>query len=202
MNTIPAKVSVPFAAAPESVSDEELLERMREDDADAYRVLVERHMDRAYAVALRVVRNQADAEDVAQDVLVKTWTNRQAWQAGRARFSTWLYRVIINRCIDLKRAPSGETLEDVPEPMDESDDAVATIHRQEMSLMIETALGHLPTQQRVAVVLSYYEDRTNSEVAEIMGTSIDAVESLLKRGRQRLRELLRRPGREMGGINI
>jgi RNA polymerase sigma-70 factor (ECF subfamily) len=79
---------------------------------------------------------------------------------------------------------------------------VATIHRQEMSLMIETALGHLPTQQRVAVVLSYYEDRTNSEVAEIMGTSIDAVESLLKRGRQRLRELLRRPGREMGGINI
>jgi RNA polymerase sigma-70 factor (ECF subfamily) len=179
--------------------DDILLDRIRGDDEQAYRVLVERHIDRAYGLALRILRNAGDAEDVTQDAFIKTWQHRHAWQAGRARFSTWLYRVVVNRCIDLQRRPRGQAIDDVPEPLDEADDAVTTIHKREMSSQLEDALARLPPQQRTALALSYYEDLGNAEVASIMGTTVEAVESLLKRGRQRLRTLLKRAARDFRG---
>jgi len=172
-------------------SDEDLLERMRFDDVEAYRLLVERHIDHAYAVAMRILKIPADAEDVTQDALVKAWVNRHQWDAGRAKFSTWLYRVIVNRCIDKQRLVKTEWLDDVDEPAADITDAVTLIHRQRVYDRLEDALHRLPTQQRVAIVLSYYEDMSNLEVSEVMGTTVGAVESLLKRGRKRLRELLR-----------
>lgn len=173
------------------LGDEALLERMRADDVEAYRALVERHMNRAFGVAMRVLKNPTDAEDVAQDAFVKAWTNRHRWEAGRAKFSTWLYRVVVNRCIDLRRLPREEWIDDVPEPADDAEDSVSLIHRRQVYGRLEDALGRLPTQQRVAVVLSYYEDLSNAEIAEVMNTSVSAVESLLKRGRKGLREILR-----------
>ncbi len=180
------------ALAPPDGSDEALLERMRSDDVDAYRTLVERHIDHAYAVAMRILKNPADAEDVTQDAFVKAWLNRRRWDAGRAKFSTWLYRVIVNRCIDKQRLVKTEWLDDVAEPAADITDAVTLIHRQRVYGRLEDALQQLPTQQRVALVLSYYEDMSNMEVADVMATTVGAVESLLKRGRKRLRELLRR----------
>lgn len=172
--------------------DETLLDRMQADDTEAFRALVERHIDRAYALALRMTRNAADAEDVAQDAFIRTWQHRHAWQSGRAKFSTWLYRVIVNRCIDLQRSPRGQCIEEVPEPADEAEDVVSTLHRRQVFGQLDEALARLPAQQRAALALSYYEEMSNGEIAEIMGTSVSAVESLLKRGRQKLRDLLRR----------
>lgn len=180
------------ALSPLDGSDDALLERMRLDDVEAYRALVERHIDHAYAVAMRILKNPADAEDVTQDAFVKAWINRHRWDAGRAKFSTWLYRVIVNRCIDKQRLLKTEWLDEVEEPAADIADAVTVIHRQRVYSRLEDALHRLPTQQRVALVLSYYEDMSNMEVAEVMGTTVGAVESLLKRGRKRLRELLRR----------
>lgn len=179
------------ACAFPDLGDEALLELMRADDVEAYRALVERHMNRAFGVAMRVLKNPTDAEDVAQDAFVKAWTNRHRWEAGRAKFSTWLYRVVVNRCIDLRRLPREEWIDDVPEPADDAEDSVSLIHRRQVYGRLEDALGRLPTQQRVAVVLSYYEDLSNAEIAEVMSTSVSAVESLLKRGRKGLREILR-----------
>ncbi len=182
-------------AAPTPLSDlgdDVLLDLIRGDDQSAYRHLVERHIDRAYGLALRILKNAADAEDVAQDALVKVWLHRHTWENGRAQFSTWLYRVIVNRCIDLQRRPTTDWIEDVAEPADESADSVTAIHRSQIGARLEDALERLPAQQRTAMVLSYYEDLSNTEVADIMETTVAAVESLLKRGRQRLRELLRR----------
>lgn len=172
--------------------DDHLIERMRRNDEGAYRLLVERHIDRAYGLALRILKNQADAEDVAQEAFVKAWLNRDKWQAGRAKFSTWLYRVIVNRCIDLQRSPRSEWIDNVPEPADTAEDSVSTIQKQQIYGRLEEAVDRLPTQQRAAVVLSYYEEMTNAEIAEVMGTTISATEALLKRGRQRLREILKR----------
>ncbi len=201
MNSMIVTGACPAMSAAEDLSDDELLERMRADDQDAYRVLVGRHIDRAYGAALRILRNAADAEDVTQDALVRAWTNRHLWEAGRAKFSTWLYRVVVNRCIDLKRLPRGEVLDDIPEPADESEDSVTLIHRRQVHDHLEAALDRLPGQQRVALVLSYYQDCSNGQVAEIMGTSIDAVESLLKRGRQRLRQILGRSRRDLCALS-
>ncbi len=185
------------ATAQADLDDEALLARMKQDDAGAYRLLVERHVDRAYAIALRVLGNQADAEDVAQECLVKVWTHRQNWQDGKAKFSTWLYRVVVNRCIDLRRRPTNDCLDDVPEPMDDEADSVTSIHRGQVYGKLNDAMGRLPEQQRLALTLSYFDDLGNAEIAEIMQTTVSAVESLLKRGRQALRDKLRRSERDV-----
>jgi RNA polymerase sigma-70 factor, ECF subfamily len=172
--------------------DCELLDRLAANDEAAFRCLVERHIDRAYAIALRILGSPADAEDVVQDTFLKIWTRRGEWQQGRAKFSTWLYRVVTNRCIDLRRRPRTEDVDAVPELADPQPDAVSAMQRSEVITMLEDAMNLLPEQQRIAVILSYHEDMSNAEVAEVMETTVAAVESLLKRGRQQLKKILRR----------
>jgi RNA polymerase sigma-70 factor (ECF subfamily) len=182
---------VPPAASERSRDDDDiLLDRIARHDERAFRQLVERHVDRAYGLALRILRNAADAEDVVQDTLVKVWSNRGTWQTGKARFSTWLYRVVTNRCIDLCRRPRTSDIDDAPEMADDATDAVSTIHTGEVNQLLERAMARLPGQQRIALILSYNDDLSNSEIAEIMETTVSAVESLLKRGRQQLRQIL------------
>lgn len=201
---VPVMPSVPLApdstpVAAEFVFDEdsELLDKLATGDEAAFRMLVERHIDRAYAIALRIVGNAADAEDVVQDTMLKIWSHRGRWQHGRARFSTWLYRVISNRCIDLRRKPRNENVETVPEVADGQPGAVEIIERNELNGMLELAMQRLPEQQRIAVIFSYHENMSNGEIAQVMDTTVAAVESLLKRGRQQLRQLLRKHERDI-----
>ncbi|MGT2502034.1 RNA polymerase sigma factor [Bradyrhizobium guangxiense] len=201
---VPVMPSVPLApdSTPDAADvvydeDSELLDRLATGDEAAFRALVERHIDRAYAIALRIVGNAADAEDVVQDTMLKIWSHRGRWQHGRAKFSTWLYRVISNRCIDLRRKPRTENVETVPEVADGQPGAVEIIARNELNGMLETAMQRLPEQQRIAVIFSYHENMSNGEIAEVMDTTVAAVESLLKRGRQQLRQLLRKHERDI-----
>lgn len=198
MPSVPlAPDSTPDAADVVYDEDSELLDRLATGDEAAFRALVERHIDRAYAIALRIVGNAADAEDVVQDTMLKIWSHRGRWQHGRAKFSTWLYRVISNRCIDLRRKPRTENVETVPEVADGQPGAVEIIARNELNGMLETAMQRLPEQQRIAVIFSYHENMSNGEIAEVMDTTVAAVESLLKRGRQQLRQLLRKHERDI-----
>jgi RNA polymerase sigma-70 factor, ECF subfamily len=179
--------------------DDALLDRIASNDQAAFRLLVERHIDRAFGVALRILNNRADAEDIVQETLLKIWTHRGQWERGRAKFSTWLFRVVTNRCIDVRRRPRNEDIEQMPEVADDKPLAIAEIERHEVNMMLESAMVRLPDQQRIALIFSYHENLNNSEIAEVMQTSVTAVESLLKRGRQRLRELLRRSERDIRG---
>jgi RNA polymerase sigma-70 factor (ECF subfamily) len=198
MPSVPlAPDSTPVAADIVFDEDSELLDKLAAGDEVAFRMLVERHIDRAYAIALRIVGNAADAEDVVQDTMLKIWSHRGRWQHGRAKFSTWLYRVISNRCIDLRRKPRNENVETVPEVADGQPGAVEIIERNELNGMLELAMQRLPEQQRVAVIFSYHENMSNGEIAQVMDTTVAAVESLLKRGRQQLRQLLRKHERDI-----
>lgn len=170
--------------------DDLLLERIAKGEERAFRRLVERHIDRAFALALRILRNHTDAEDVVQDVMLKVWTQGGAWRGGQAKFSTWLYRVVTNRCLDFCRRPKTSDLDDAPETADGQPDAISTIHTGEINGLLERAMGKLPEQQRIALILSYHDDLSNAEIAEILDTTVMAVESLLKRGRQQLRKML------------
>ena len=203
---VPVMPSVPLApdSTPVAIDvvydeDSELLDKLATGDEAAFRMLVERHIDRAYAIALRIVGNAADAEDVVQDTMLKIWSHRGRWQHGRAKFSTWLYRVVSNRCIDLRRKPRTENVDAVPEVADKQPDASSVIERNEVTDLLESAMQRLPEQQRIAVILSYHENMSNGDIAEVMDTTVSAVESLLKRGRQQLRELLRRHERDIRG---
>ena len=207
VETAPAVISTSISISPDANADgqtdqaelvpvhdedEELLTRLAADDEAAFRLLVERHIDRAFGIALRIVGSRADAEDVVQDTMLKVWTHRGKWQHGRAKFSTWLYRVVTNRCIDLHRRPRTDNVDAVPEQADAQPDVVSTMQRNEVTHMLEDAMQRLPEQQRIAVIFSYHENMSNGEIAEVMDTTVSAVESLLKRGRQQLRDLLRR----------
>lgn len=181
------------ASAPAATDeDDELLRRLAGNDEVAFRTLVSRHVDRAFSIALRILGSRADAEDVVQDTFLKVWIHRGRWEHGRAKFSTWLYRVVMNRSIDLHRRPRTENVDAIPEPMDSRPDAVSVLHRSEVTAMLEAAMAELPEQQRVAVILSYHESMSNAEIADVMDTTVAAVESLLKRARQQLKSMLRR----------
>jgi len=190
-----AEASVTPAAAgahPKSIlrqpdEDEDLLRRIGEQDEAALRELVARHGERAHAVALKILRNPADADDVVQDVMLRIWTKSHMWQPGEAKFSTWLHRIVTNRCLDLHRRPRTETIDNAPDVADEQPDALTAMQRGEVSDLLERAMAHVPDQQRIALILSYIDSFSNAEIAGILDTSVTAVESLLKRGRVQLR---------------
>lgn len=173
-------------------SDEELLELMRGGDEQAFRQLVTRHVYRAQRLALRLVGEGAAAEDVVQDVFLQIWIKRESWRRTDAKFTSWLFKVVYNRCMDARRKRRDIGLEDVDEPSDEQVDAVTRIYRGQVLRRLRDAMSRLPGSQYVALFLSYHEGYSAKDTAATMGISVQAVESLLKRGRQNLRDQLKR----------
>ena len=134
----------------------------------------------------------ATAEDIVQDVMVTVWLKAGQFDVTRGGFSTWLYRVVFNRCLDVKRRRRETALNPEDDRPDESEDAVATIHQGQIAERLREAMSELPEPQYMALMMYYHEGYNAREVAELMETSTNAVESLLKRGRQNLRQYLKR----------
>lgn len=169
--------------------------RVVDGDQRAFAQLVERHLPRAYAIARRVLSNQADAEDAAQEAFSKAWTHARDWQPARASFRTWFYRILINASLDLaRRNGGGRELTDSDSALAELFDPQADLdqaHGQaQEAASIQHALQRLPDNQRMAVVLCYFEDHSNPQAAELMGLHIKALEGLLGRARKQLRNWL------------
>ena len=181
-----------FAYSPESLADspdEALMARVREGDRDAFREIVTRYIDRIVGLARRVV-GEVEAEEVAQDVFLKLWARRDRWSPGGASFYTWLYRVALNRCIDYTRRRATSPIDEVEDRPDDAKSPLDICEANETARRLRTALRHLPLRQRIAITLYYHHDLTAAEVAAIMKLRVNAVESLLKRGRQKLRDLI------------
>jgi len=175
-----------------TLSDERLMASVQADDEAAYRLLVERHVQRMHRLAVRILGDAAQAEDAVQDAFLQVWIKRAEWRDEGARFSTWLYRVVFNRCLDVKRRRRETALNPEDDRPDESEDAVATIHQGQIAERLREAMSELPEPQYMALMMYYHEGYNAREVAELMETSTNAVESLLKRGRQNLRQYLKR----------
>ena len=169
-------------------SDAELLQAIADGDRTAFDRLSQRHLDRAYSVALRMTGSKADAEDVTQDVFLRLWLRPESWQPGQAQFSTWLYRVVVNRCLDLKRRPRGTDLESVEEPQDPDANAEEDLLEAERSRALDAAVARLPERQRAAIVLTYTAGLRNAEAAASMDISVKAFEALLVRAKRELRD--------------
>jgi RNA polymerase sigma-70 factor (ECF subfamily) len=177
-------------------SDDGLLSRIAEGDRRAFAQLMDRHIDRAHGLAKRVLGNKSDAEDVVQDAFLKVWQKAGQWQPGRAQFSTWLYRVVVNRCLDLKRKPVSTALDNVAEQSDDRPDAYEDIAARQRQAEIAAAVANLPERQRTAVALSYTAGMSNAQAAETMEISVKAFESLLVRAKRELRGRLAGDGEE------
>jgi len=170
--------------------DAALLAAYAAGDARAARTLIETHAPRALALARRMLGNSAEAEEIAQEAMLRLWRIAPEWRAGEARISTWLYRVVANLCTDRLRKVRTQPLPEGHDPPDERPGPVAGLIEGQRVSALEHALAELPERQRVAVTLRHLEERPNPEIAEIMGLTVDAVESLQARGRRRLRDLL------------
>ncbi len=170
-------------------SDETLMARVRAGDREAFRILVTRHVDRIVGLARRMLGN-AEAEDIAQEVFLKVWTRRAQWRPAGGAFRTWLYRVALNQCIDRTRKRVPVPLDEAPEVPDQADGPLEVCDARETAARLRAALQMIPERQRIAITLYYHEDLTAAQVATIMSLKLNAVESLLKRGRQNLRALL------------
>ena len=172
-------------------SDEALMQRVGHGDGAACRALVDRHLAPLVAFSRRLLGNQADAEDVAQEVFLRVWAKAQFWTPGTAKLSTWLHQVALNLCRDKLRRwrPSGP-LEAVPEPVDPSPSASEQVQTDQVGRRVNEALNTLPHRQREAIVLCHYQGLTNIEAAGLLDVSVEALESLLARGRRALRKAL------------
>jgi RNA polymerase sigma-70 factor (ECF subfamily) len=173
-------------------SDDELLVRAGTGDERAYRALVDRHLRRILALARRMTGNAAEAEDVAQEAFIRAWQKASGWRRGEAQFSTWLYRVVVNLCLDRRRRKPFAPIEAAGDPPDPAPGAELRLVEDERSRIVAEELRALPDRQRAALVLSYYEELSNAAAADVLGISISALESLLVRARRALRERLDR----------
>lgn len=172
------------------VDDGYLVRRAQEGYVDAYAELIDRHGQLAYRVALRLLGNHQDAEDVAQEALVTAWQQLPRFKA-RSSFSTWLYQIVtrktLNRITRTRTTESLDLLGDVPKAGEEPG------QQTERKLTIDAvtdAVAALPPPQRIAIVLRHFEGLSNAEIARITGGTIPAVRSHLFRGRRTLSQTL------------
>jgi RNA polymerase sigma-70 factor (ECF subfamily) len=171
-------------------TDDALVLQVARGDRLAFARLVERHGARLMALAVRITRNRALAEEIVQETFTRAWTQAPNWQLkgepARA-FSGWLSRVATNLAIDQLRKPRSLPIEDAPEPVDPTADAVdVLIARQKLS-RLQAALATLPPRQRAAIALTYDQGLSNIEGAAALETSVGAFELLLVRARRALR---------------
>jgi RNA polymerase sigma-70 factor (ECF subfamily) len=170
-------------------TDEGLMAKIARGDERAFRELTRRHLPAMLGLARRILGNSADAEDVAQEAMLRVWTHAPRWQP-LALLRTWLSRVVVNLCLDRKRRAPWVELEAAGELADPAAGAGENLETAERDQKVATAIAKLPARQRAAIVLSYTEGMSNAQVAEILNTTVSAVETLLVRGKQNLRRAL------------
>ena len=179
-------------AGPDEAEDEAaLVARVAAGEAPAFRALVDRHLPTVLAIARRMLRDDAEAEDVAQETLLRLWRNAARLELGEGGVRPWLRRVAANLCIDRVRAQRNTSLgEALPEEVEPASQMTTLVER-ELGRRVDAALKALPERQRLALTLFHYEGMSQIEVGEAMGISDEAVESLLARARRTLKVSLK-----------
>jgi RNA polymerase sigma-70 factor, ECF subfamily len=170
--------------------DGELVRRVGEGDTHAAEALVARKLPRMTALAHRLLGDRTEAEDVVQEVFLRVWKSAAAWKPGAAKFDTWMHRVAFNLCTDRLRKRREVALPETWDAPDPAPLADAAMSAEQQSDAVGRALAALAPRQREAIVLTYYQELPNREAAALMGIGVDALESLLARGRRALKARL------------
>ena len=177
----------------ENLSDESLMARVKNHDHQAFSILVERHSEKFYYSSYRIVMNRQEAEDIVQDAFLKLWDKPEIWKSGKgAKFTSWFYRIVMNLSVDRyrkykKMVDIGEE-QDIP-VIDTQFEELKTMQEQQV---INDALKTLPEKQLLALNLCFYEEMNRKDAAAMMKVSIKALESLLMRGKAKLKDELYR----------
>lgn len=180
----------------ENATDAQLAALAQSGNRAAFDEIVRRYGSFALRVASRLCHDRTAAEDAAQEAMLRIWHQIHRYDPEIARFSTWLYRITVNLCIDQSRKWRGEALPEGYEETDPSPDGEQTLAALETRQNLAAALRGLPARQRAAMLLVYEEGLSGAEAARVLGFSPKAVERLLARAREQLRKAL-----ASGGLN-
>ncbi|MDD2513587.1 MAG: RNA polymerase sigma factor [Proteiniphilum sp.] len=178
------------------MSDEQLIREIISGNDSAFKTLMERYQLQVFRTAMGFVHTKEDAEDITQNIFIRVYQSLNTFQ-GDAEFSTWLYRITVNMCLnDLRRNRKNRLLQsletffsvksDQKTPLEELESA-------ERDQRIRVAIDSLPEQQRMAFILSRYEELPQRQIAAVMKRSEGAVEQLLQRAKENLRKKLTLP---------
>lgn len=175
----------------QEIPDETLIMRAGGGDRAAAQLLMQRHLSKMLSLARHVLRGRdTDAEDAVQEAFLKVWQHAARWQPGKAKFETWLYRVVLNQCFDRLRMQRNRHTDAEADPDVIADPAPApeaALSASEHAARVQAALDALPERQRIALTLCHLQGLGNIEAAAVMHVSVEAMESLLGRGRRTLR---------------
>ncbi len=188
---------VPRSESDDNGEETSLLARVAAGESEAFRGLVDRHLPTVLAIARRMLRDDAEAEDVAQETMLRLWRNAAGLELGPNGVRPWLRRVASNLCIDRVRARRNTTVvEEVPEES-APPSQLRHLAERELGARVDAALQALPERQRLALTLFHYEGMSQIEVGQVLGISDEAVESLLARARRALKVTLKEEWREL-----
>ena len=170
--------------------DDALMTRIAGRDAVAFGRVVDAHAATLHRIAYRMIGDAAEAEDVAQEALLRLWASAERWRPGQAGIAAWLTRVAVNQCLDRLRRRRFASDEEPPERADDAPGAEAQVEEERLRRVAWTALGDLSERHRAAMVLTYYEELPNSMAADALELNLKAFESLLLRARGAMRAAL------------
>lgn len=170
--------------------DGPLVQRIGQGDDAAVRLFVAAKLPRLLSLAKRMLGDAGEAEEVTQETFLKAWKQAARWQPGGARFDTWLHTVMLNQCRDRLRRRHEIPSDNLPETADPEPDAESRLIESQRDRSVAAAIAALPERQREAILLVHYQDMSNIQAAQALDVSVDALESLLARGRRTLRKVL------------
>ena len=173
---------------PLHLDDESLICQIQKGSHEAFATLVNRHSNRFYRIAYRLVFSKDDAEDIVQEAFLKLWNRPNLWDPGkRAKFTTWFYRVVINLGLDLRKKKKLINLPEALESPDENSGADVLFDMHQKQALLEQFIHELPERQQLAVNLCFYEGLSNREAARIIGVKVKALQSLVMRAKTTLK---------------
>jgi len=175
-------------------NDQECIRAILDGEVQRYAVLVDRYKDLVYTVVLRMLKNTQDAEEIAQDVFVKAFEKLNTFQ-GKSKFSTWLYRIAYNKCLDTlsrkRRQPTTQAYEYNDTISEASvDSVIATIEAKELRSQLENCIEQLAAEDAFLITLYYFEEKSVEEIREITGLSQSNIKVKLYRSRKKLYTIL------------
>ena len=183
------------------IDDNELIVQINDGDANAFRKLVEKHQDRVINTCLGFVKNNEDAEDVAQEVFIEVHQSIAGFRKD-AKLSTWIYRIAANKSLDhirkKKRKKRFAQIVFLDDSSDDNevfevpalDDPQKELEDSERKRILDYAVNKLPKNQKIAITLSKFQKYSNKEIADVLDTSVSAVEALIHRAKANLHKQL------------